>query len=90
MIITGRFAYSKTVAKWTGIYVAIAVFASFGMVVALILGLLLSVATVIGPVWATITVTLIFAVFTAVFAILARRSSRNFGFPELGEAEQDG
>jgi uncharacterized protein YacL len=85
-----RFAYSRTVAKWTGIYVAVALFALFGTIVALILGILLSLASAIGPVWATVLVTLIFAVLTALFAILARKSSRNFSFPELGEGEQDG
>jgi hypothetical protein len=85
-----RFAYSRTVAKWTGIYVALALFALFGTVVALILGILLSLASAIGPLWATVLVTLIFTGLTALFAILARRSSRNFSFPELGEGEQDG
>jgi uncharacterized protein YacL len=85
-----RFAYSRTVAKWTGIYVAVALFALFGTIVALIIGILLSLASAIGPVWATVLVTLIFAGLTALFAILARKSSRNFSFPELGEGEQDG
>lgn len=82
-----RFAYGRTVAKWTGIYVAIALFASFGTIVALILGILLSLAAAIGPVWATLVVTLIFAAVTAVFIVLARRSSRNFNFPELNNNE---
>jgi ATP/ADP translocase len=85
-----RFAYSRTVAKWTGIYVAIALFALFGTIVALILGILLSLSAVIGPLLATLVVTLIFAGVTALFAALARRSSRNFSFPELGESEKDG
>jgi hypothetical protein len=85
-----RFAYSRTVAKWTGIYVAVALFALFGTIVALILGILLSLASAIGPFWATMLVTLIFAGLTALFAILARKSSKNFSFPELGEGEQDG
>jgi uncharacterized membrane protein len=85
-----RFAYSRTVAKWTGIYVAVALFALFGTIIALILGILLSLASAIGPLWATVLVTLIFIGLTALFAILARRSSRNFSFPELGEGEQDG
>lgn len=85
-----RFAYSRTVAKWTGIYVAVALFALFGTIVALILGILLSLAAAIGPLWATVLVTLIFAGLTALFAILARKSSKNFSFPELGEGDQDG
>ncbi len=85
-----RFAYSRDVAKWTGIYVAVALFALFGAIVALILGILLSVASAIGPVWATIGVTVTFFGVTALFAILARRSSKNFRFSELGEGEQDG
>jgi uncharacterized protein YacL len=87
---SARFAYSRTVAKWTGIYVAVALFALFGTIVALILGILLSLAVAIGPLWATVLVTLIFAGLTALFAILARKSSKNFSFPELGESEQDG
>ncbi len=85
-----RFAYSRTVAKWTGIYVAVALFALFGTIVALILGILLSLAAAIGPIWATILVTLIFAGLTALFAVLARKSSKNFSFPEIGEGKQDG
>ena len=84
-----RFAYSRSVAKWTGIYVAIAVFALFGAIVALILGMLLSLSAAIGPVWATIAVTLTFIAAMAIFAILAHRSSRNFSFPELGEGESE-
>ena len=84
-----RFAYSRSVAKWTGIYVAMALFALFGAVVALILGILLSLSAAIGPVWATVAVTLVFIATTAIFAILARRSSRNFSFPELGEGESE-
>lgn len=85
-----RFAYSRTVAKWTGIYVAVALFALFGTIVALILGILLSLAAAIGPIWATLLVTLIFAGLTALFAVLARKSSKNFSFPEIGEGKQDG
>ena len=85
-----RFAYSRSVAKWTGIYVVMALFMLFGAVVALILGILLSLSAAIGPVWATLAVTLTFIAATAIFAILARRSSRNFSFPELGEDRGEG
>jgi small-conductance mechanosensitive channel len=85
-----RFAYGSTIAKWTGIYVAVALFALFGTVIALILGLLLILAQAIGAPAATAVVTLGFAGIALLFAHLARRSARNLSFPELGGGERDG
>jgi small-conductance mechanosensitive channel len=85
-----RFAYGSTIAKWTGIYVAVALFALFGTVIALILGLLLILAQAIGAPAATAVVTLGFAGIALLFAQLARRSARNLSFPELGGGERDG
>ncbi len=84
-----RLVYSTAVAKWTGIYVAIALFALFGTVVALILGLLLILATWIGAGAATIIITLSFAAFALLFAQMARRSARNFSFPEIDGRADD-
>jgi small-conductance mechanosensitive channel len=85
-----RFAYSTAVAKWTGIYVAIALFALFGTVVALILGLLLILAAWVGAIAATIIVTLSFAGVALLFAQMARRNARNLSFPEIDGAKTDG
>ncbi len=78
-----RLSYSKDVAKSTGLYLAIAIFALFGTVTALILGTLLILSVLIGPLLATIAVTISFAAMMIIFAYLARRSARNFAFSEI-------
>lgn len=80
-----RLAYSKSVAKWTGFHVAVALFALFGSITAFILGLLLILSSIFGPVIATLSVTTGFTIIAFLFATLARRSSRNFSFPELDD-----
>jgi hypothetical protein len=85
-----RLAYSSSVAKWTGIYVAIALFALFGTVVALILGLLLILSAWIGAPAATLVVTLSFAGIALIFAQMARRNARNLSFPELKNGGSNG
>jgi hypothetical protein len=84
-----RFAYGRSVAKWTGLYVALTLFAVFGVVVALILGLLMALSDAIGPLAATACITIGFAIVAFVFAVLARRSGRNFAFPELHDGPSD-
>jgi hypothetical protein len=82
-----RLKYSKSVAKWTGAYLAIALFAAFGTIVALILGLLLIIASFVGPIWATVIVTLAFGAIGLLFAVLAQRTTRKFKFTELSERD---
>jgi hypothetical protein len=78
-----RLVYGRSVAKWTGLYLALSLFMLFGAVVGLILGLLITVSQVIGAFLATIAIFIGFLIVGFIFALLARRSSRNFQFPEL-------
>ncbi|MEP7350823.1 MAG: phage holin family protein [Sphingorhabdus sp.] len=78
-----RLSYSAGVAKWTSLFVALALFSLFGAVVALILGLLLALAEVIGFLGATFCLTVGFVLVAALFAWVARNKVRKLSFPEL-------
>jgi hypothetical protein len=80
-----RISYARNVAKWTGLFASLAMFALFGAVVALILGSLLVLAQVIGPLFATIGITIGFLVVGFLFAFLAYYNSRKFYFPEVAQ-----
>jgi hypothetical protein len=82
-----RLKYSKSLAKWTGAYLAIALFMLLGAVVATILGILLIISSFIGPIWATVIVSLTFGCIGLCFAWLAQRTARKFKFTELGERD---
>jgi ABC-type multidrug transport system fused ATPase/permease subunit len=85
-----RIAYARTVAKWTGLFASLSMFALFGAVVALILGLLLVLAQVVGPLAATICITAGFLLVGMFFGFLAFRNSQKFYFPELtGESNDE-
>jgi Flp pilus assembly protein TadB len=85
-----RIAYARTVAKWTGLFASLSMFALFGAVVALILGLLLVLAQFIGPLAATICITAGFLVIGLFFGFLAYRNSQKFYFPEVtGESDDE-
>ncbi len=78
-----RIVYARTVAKWTGLFASLSMFAIFGAVVALILGLLMALAQIIGPLGATICITIGFSLIGLLFGFLAYRNSRKFYFPEV-------
>jgi ABC-type proline/glycine betaine transport system permease subunit len=78
-----RLSYSKTVAKWTGIYLLISFCALFGGVVASIVGALLIATSFWGPVWGTLAVIAASLVITILFALMARSKSKQFSFPEI-------
>jgi Putative Actinobacterial Holin-X, holin superfamily III len=82
-----RFSYSAGIAKSTSLFVALALFCVMGAVTALILGLLLALAEVIGFIGATFCMTLLFIVVAALFAMAARNNVRKLSFPEI-EGEQ--
>jgi ABC-type multidrug transport system fused ATPase/permease subunit len=85
-----RIAYARTVAKWTGLFASLSMFALFGAVVALILGLLLVLAQVVGPLAATICITAGFLSVGMFFGFLAFRNSQKFYFPEVtGESNDE-
>jgi uncharacterized protein YacL len=75
-----RLSYSKDVAKKTGLYIALAAFTFFGAIVALILGLLLTLSAFLNPIIATIVVTSFFVFCAIFFALLARGNSRKLSF----------
>ena len=83
-----RLKYSKSVAKWTGLYLALAFCALLGSAVGLILGLLLILSAWFGPIIATVTVCGSFAVIGILLLLTARSNSRKLLFSE-GD-DQDG
>lgn len=80
-----RLKYSKSLAKWTGVYLAIASCMLLGAVIATILGLLLIISSFIGPLWATLIVSITFGCGGLWFARLAHQTTRKFKFTEFGE-----
>lgn len=78
-----RLTYTGEVAKWTGLYLLIAACALFGGVVALILGILLIATIYLGPVWATLLVTVAAIATAIIFALIARSKSRDFYVSEI-------
>ena len=79
-----RLSYSAGVAKWTSLFVALALFSLFGAVVALILGLLLALAELTGFLAATLCLTVGFILVAISFAWVARYNVRKLSFPEIG------
>lgn len=77
-----RMSYSGQVAKWIGIYSGLAIFAGLCTLIALVLGLLLIISVYLGPVWATIIVTLVFASTALLAASLAKARARDLTFGE--------
>ncbi len=75
-----RFAYSQSVAKRIGLYAIISVATFFAAIAALIFGLLLILAAYLGPVIATIIVTVAFLLFAVGAGILARKASKQLSF----------
>lgn len=83
-----RFLYSQAIVKRSGLFGALALFFLFAAVVALVLGILLILASWAGPEIATIGATLGFVATAALFAWLARAKLRKLSFPEL-ETDSD-
>ena len=87
--VRSRIDYSRHVLKWSWRYGAVAAFAFSGAAIALVLGLVLTLSPILGPLAATLIVTLSFASIGAVFAMLARKWIKRIYFPELG-GDDDG
>jgi uncharacterized membrane protein YdjX (TVP38/TMEM64 family) len=91
-----RFSYSQAIIKRSGLLGALALFFLLAAVVALVLGVLLILASLVGPVIATIVATLGFVTTAALFAVLARAKLRKLSFPEfdagteIAKAKEDG
>lgn len=77
-----RLSYSSGIVRKAGQWALFAMLFLAGAVMALIVGMLLIVAHFWGPVIATITVVLLFAVASAVSGLQARKIARRLSFDE--------
>lgn len=77
-----RLKYSKSIAKWTGAYLLVGLVSLFSAAIALILGCLMIAAFFLGPIWATVLVTVSFAIIGAVSIAMARRTGRKLRFAD--------
>lgn len=75
-----RFAYSQSVAKRIGLFAIISVATFFAAIAAFIFGLLLILATYLGPAIATIIVTVAFLCIAVVAGLLARKATKSLSF----------
>jgi flagellar motor component MotA len=84
-----RLDYTRHVFRWAFRYGAIAAFAFGGASIALVLGLVLTLSPLIGPLGATLIVTLSFAFIGAIFGMQARKWMRKVYFPEIQRDDDD-
>ncbi len=84
-----RLDYTRYVFRWSFRYGAIAAFAFSGASIALVLGLVLTLSPLIGPLAATLLVTISFAMIGIIFAAMARRWMRKVYFPEMPKNVDD-
>ncbi len=77
-----RLSYSGGVLRKAGLLALLSLLALSGAAMALILGLLLIIASFFGPIIATLVVVTTFAVATWALGIAARNTSRNLKFDE--------
>jgi hypothetical protein len=84
-----RLDYTRHVFRWSFRYGAVAAFAFGGASIALVLGLVLTLSPLIGPLAATFLVTISFAIIGIVFAALARKWMRKVYFPEMQKNVDD-
>jgi hypothetical protein len=75
-----RFAYSQSVAKRIGLFAIISVATFFAAIAAFIFGLLLILATYLGPAIATIIVTVAFLGIAVVAGLSARKATKSLSF----------
>jgi hypothetical protein len=78
-----RLDYTRHVFSWSFRYGAVAAFAFGGASIALVLGLVLTLSSLIGPLAATLLVTISFVIIGIIFAVLARKWMRKVYFPEM-------
>jgi hypothetical protein len=78
-----RLDYTRHVFRWAFRYGAIAAFAFGGASIALVIGLVLTLSPLIGPLGATLVVTLSFVIIGAIFGLQARKWMRKVYFPEM-------
>jgi uncharacterized protein YacL len=81
-----RLSYSADIAKSASLLVALALFSLFGAVVALILGLLLALAQIVGFLGATLCLSTLFVAVAVILALFARRNMRKLSFSDIDES----
>lgn len=84
-----RLDYTRHVFRWSFRYGAIAAFAFGGASIALVLGLVLTLSPLIGPLAATLLVTVSFVFVGTIFGALARKWMRKVYFPEMQKNVDD-
>jgi hypothetical protein len=84
-----RLDYTRHVFRSAFLYGTIAAFALIGAAIAFVLGLVLTLAPLIGPLAATLVVTFTFIVVAVIFGSLARKWMRKVYFPEMQENVDD-
>jgi hypothetical protein len=84
-----RLDYTRHVFRSAFLYGAIAAFALIGAAIAFVLGLVLTLAPLIGPLGATLVVTFSFLLVAVIFGWMARKWMRKVYFPEMQENVDD-
>ena len=84
-----RLDYTRHVMRWAFRYGAITAFAFSGAAIALVMGLVLTLSPQIGPLFATLVVTLGFTIIGAIFGVQARKWWRKVYFPEIQKSDDD-
>ena len=84
-----RLDYSRHVLRWSFRFGAIAAFAFSAAAIALVMGLILTLAPHIGPGLATLSVTTTFMLVGAICALRARKWLRKVYFPEIDRDDDD-
>jgi hypothetical protein len=84
-----RLDYSRYVMKWSFLFGAISAFAFCGAAIALVMGLVLTLAPYIGPGLATLLVTLGFIMIGAISGSQARKWVAKVRFPEIDQDDED-
>jgi Flp pilus assembly protein TadB len=77
-----RLVYSGGVVRKAGLYALLSILALCGASIAMVLGILLIVASYFGPWVATIAVVAAFSLAAFVLAISARKTARNLSFAQ--------
>lgn len=84
-----RLDYSRQVIRRAFRFGAIAALAFSGAAIALVIGLIMTLAPRIGPGWATLLVTLGFIIIGAIAGYQARKWVRKIYFPEIERNDDD-
>jgi len=84
-----RLDYTRHVFRWAFRYGAVAAFSFAGASIALVIGLVLTLSPMIGPLGATLLVTFTFAIIGSIFGLRARKWMRKVYFPEMQKHDDD-